>query len=437
MPWQAAGAEVAFELDTSGRFAYPLVIFTVPRQAGKTALILASALHRGLTAEAARIWYTAQTGIKAREQFIEMIETVERSAFRSITDCKRGAGDTRIDVPARGSRLKAHPPTGDSLHGNQSDLNLIDEGWFFSEPDANALMGAITPTQLTRRNPQTIIVSTMGTADSTWFHGMVDAARAGQPGVCLIEYGIADDIDPEDIDAVAAAHPAVGHTCTIDAIRDARAQLSAGEFARAYGNRRTAATDRAINAGAWSAAGDVTPIPDDAPVVFAIASSIDGADSAIVCCAMVAGVPVVEVIEARPGTAWAAGRAAELSERHGHGRILADPQSPAGPIVAALSDHHALRTITTDELTTWCADVYERIHRVDLLDGTHTPAIRFRPHAALDAAADNAARRYIGDRWVWSRRGSVGSIAALEAGTLAAGYLIHSPDPVEPKVYFA
>lgn len=436
MPWQVDGSNVAGELDTSGRFAYPLTVISVPRQAGKTVMILATGLHRSLIIPAARVWYTAQTGIKAREQFIEMIETVERSAFRSIVSCKRGAGDTRIDVPARGSRLKAHPPTGDSLHGNQSDLNLIDEGWFFSEPDAHALMGAITPTQLTRRNPQTIIVSTMGTADSTWFHGVVDAARAGQPGVCLIEYGIADDVDPEDIEAVAAAHPAVGHTCTVEAIRDARAQLSAGEFARAYGNRRTAATDRAINAGAWAAAQSPAPIPDAAPVVFAVASSIDGADTAIVCAALVGEVPVAEVIESRPGSAWAPARLAELSDRHGYAPILVDPHSPAGPIAAALAEHHALRRFTTDELTTACAEVYERIHRVDLEDGTAAPAIRFRPHAAFEAAADAAARRFIGDRWVWSRRGSVGSVATIEAATLAVGHIVHAPESVDPKVYF-
>lgn len=443
MPWQADAADVAGELDTDGLFAYGLVIITVPRQAGKTALTLATALHRGLILPAGRIWYTAQTGIKAREQFIEMIETVERSPFRSITDCKRGAGDTRIDVPSVGARLKAHPPTGDYLHGNQSDLNLIDEGWYFDEPSAHALMGAITPTQLTRRNrapgPQTIIVSTMGTADSTWFHGIVDAARAGQPGVCLIEYGIADDVDPEDIDAVAAAHPAVGHTCDAGAIADARAQLSAGEFARAYGNRRTAAGERAINAEAWRAAAGTDPgkIPDGARLAFGAAAAIDGETTAITVAAIVAGVPVVEFIEARPGTSWAPARLAELSERASHAPIVVDPHGPAGPIAAELAEHHALHRVSTEELTTACSEIHERIHHVELAGGHHAPTIRFRPHPAFDTAADNAARRFIADRWVWSRRGSAGTVAALEAATLAAGHALHMPESVTPEVYFA
>src|SRR5215471_10973954 len=36
MPWQSYVADVALEVDEDGRFAYQLVIVTVPRQSGKT-----------------------------------------------------------------------------------------------------------------------------------------------------------------------------------------------------------------------------------------------------------------------------------------------------------------------------------------------------------------------------------------------------------------
>ena len=42
MPWQRQVADVALELDDAGRFAYPLVVITVPRQSGKTTLLRAS-----------------------------------------------------------------------------------------------------------------------------------------------------------------------------------------------------------------------------------------------------------------------------------------------------------------------------------------------------------------------------------------------------------
>src|SRR5699024_6812873 len=127
MPWQQRAADVAGEIDPeTGRLAYPLVLVTVPRQSGKTALVLATQLDRCVSGRSQRVWYTAQTGAKAAEQFKEMIETVERSPFAPGCKAYRAAGDVRIDIPALGSRMKAHPPTGDSLHGNQSDLNVID-----------------------------------------------------------------------------------------------------------------------------------------------------------------------------------------------------------------------------------------------------------------------------------------------------------------------
>ena len=244
MPWQTSAAGLIGECDASGRLLHPLVVVTVPRQAGKTALLTSIMLQRCMTRQAARIWYTAQTGIKAREQMWEMMDAVDLSALGSITKSKRGAGDTSIELPALASRIRAHPPTPDSLHGNQSDLNVIDEGWFFDEALAAGLMGAITPTQATRKNAQTIVVSTSGTAASTWFHGLVDLGYEGE--LCLIDYGIGPETGADDFAAIAAAHPAIGHTQDVSILESARIQLSEGEFLRAYGNRRTQTYERLL-----------------------------------------------------------------------------------------------------------------------------------------------------------------------------------------------
>src|SRR5699024_11308895 len=63
MPWQQRAADVAGEIDPeTGRLAYPLVLATVPRQSGKTALVLATQLDRCVSGRSQRVWYTAQTG---------------------------------------------------------------------------------------------------------------------------------------------------------------------------------------------------------------------------------------------------------------------------------------------------------------------------------------------------------------------------------------
>lgn len=433
MPWQRDAVRVATELD-GDRFRYPLVIVTVPRQAGKTALVLAGGLHRAISLTGARVWYTAQTGIKAREQVIEMIEHAERTPLAPLLSCKRGAGDTRIDVPMTGGRIKAHPPTGDYLHGNQSDLNILDEGWSWSEPDAHALMGAITPTQLTRSNPQTWIVSTEGTAESVWLHGLIDAARADAlAGACLIDYGIGPGVDPEDIDAIAAAHPAVGHTCTVDAIRDARAGLTAGEFARAYGNRRTGAGEMLIPVDRWEAAQTTAPIPEDARPAFGVAVSIDRDETAIVAAARVGGVAVLELVDVRPGWRWALDRVPQLAAAHRNHGTAIDRHGPSGALADELDVSGVeLVPIGTREA---CAAAAQLIDGIAPPEGGR-PTVFVRTDAAFTAANDILAKRPVGDAFALSRRGP-GSIAVMEAGALALYALLHQ-EPAEeaPWVMF-
>jgi hypothetical protein len=64
------------------------------------------------------------------------------------------------------------------------------------------------------------------------------------------------------------------------------------------------------------------------------------------------------------------------------------------------------------------------------------PAVRVRPHPALDAAAGGAARRSVADAWAWGRRQSGTSIAALTAATVALWAYDHAPADTGPfRIY--
>lgn len=427
MPWQTLAANLIGECDAAGQLLHPLVVITVPRQSGKTALLAAVMLHRLTMRAGGRVWYTAQTGIKAREQMWEMMDAIDLSPFRSLIRSKRGAGDTSLELRANGSRAKMHPPTADSLHGNQSDLNVIDEGWFFDEPQAHGLMGAITPTQSTRPNAQTIVISTAGTAESVWFHDLVDRGRDGR--VCLIDYGVADDVGPDDYPAIAAAHPAIGQTQRPSILPAAREQLSDGEFMRAYGNRRTRSSDRLLPLEVVEAATTTTPLPDGAPV-FGVALSFERDDAAIVACLPGPdGVPCVELVAQFPSADGVAARCKELTDRHG-GHVVVAPAGPAGSI-ADDADRlgAALTRINDGELSAATADFLDRIRSAP-------PGVRMIAHPAFSDAFEAAALRTSGDRLHWSRRGSAGSIAVLEASTLAVRALATIPTaPVTPMIW--
>lgn len=427
MPWQRDFVDVATEVDSeTGRFAYPLVVLSIQRQAGKTALNMALGVHRMLSIANARVWFTAQTGMHARDSFLEMARPAMLTPLGRILDLKRGAGDTRLEVHHTLSQFRPHPPTEDSLHSKQSDLNLIDEAWNFGEPQANALMAAITPTQATRPMRQTVILSTRGTAKSVWFHGLIDQARV-DPRICFVDYGIGPDDDPSDLEVIARHHPAYGFTQDMATFEDAQTQLPPGEFARAYGNRETGAAETIWPMHSWAAVQTAESIPENVTPTFAAAVSIDRSQTVIAAAAFVDGVIRTAIIDARPGTAWAPARLDELDRKYGDRRgvfvprrgpsaNLADDAELAGVILAPMgSDDDVLAAGDLETLTV-------------------TGRIQIGSHPDLDAAFVNAAWRNVGDgARAFGRRASSGSIAAIEAVALAAyqaGHRIESPEPI-------
>src|SRR5690349_2860708 len=71
MPWQQHVVDVALEVDPgTGLLAYREVDLTVPRQSGKTSLILGVMVHRALGfGQRQKIVYTAQTRNDARKKW--------------------------------------------------------------------------------------------------------------------------------------------------------------------------------------------------------------------------------------------------------------------------------------------------------------------------------------------------------------------------------
>lgn len=432
MPWQQETYDLVGECDADGQLLHRVVVITVPRQSGKTAGVLAIGCHRCTMREQARVWYTAQTGIKAREQMTELMETVERSRLAPLFKSRRGASNTSLTLTALGSRLTAHPPTADSLHGNQSDANFVDEGWYFDPDQAHGLMGAITPTQATRPNPQTIIVSTSGTAASTWFHGLVDAGYEGK--VALIDYGIAADVDPYDDLAIALAHPAIGYTQDISILPAARAQLSEGEFLRAYGNRRTATLERLVPLEIVELATVTTDLPPGRPI-FGLAVSLDRDESVLTASTLDAsGVPHVEVVDVLTGTDSAAVRCVEVTARHAAPVMIA-ADGPAATVADEIERRRGrVSRVSAAEFSAAVTDLLDRLRR-PLIDPDQPPAVRLRAHPAFTSALDVAALRRSGDRSTLSRRGSAGSVAALESAACAVRGALDGKSAVPPMIW--
>lgn len=430
MPWQRMAADVALELDPDGRFHYKRVIITVPRQSGKTTMTLALGLHRTLTVPDGKVWYTAQTGQSARERFIGDLVPPATKILGGAIEVKKGAGDTRLTFPPIGSQFRPHPPNDEYLHGEQSDLNLIDEPWAFSEIKGDALIQALKPTQNTRPNAQTVYLSTMGDARSTWWHSIVDNAREGNADrTCICDWGLPESADPSDIEAVIDAHPAVGHTIEPQAIYDAAADMKLAEFARAYANIRTQTRVSVFPADVLKRAfSDDAMIADDSPVAFGVAVSWTR-DRAVIASAGYGadGVPVVEIVDTRPGSAWCLDAIPQLN-KHNPLKIMVDARSPASTIAADpdMADH-----ITIPDSRTIAAGTAGLTDRIN--DGT----IYLKRDSELGAAFDALALKTVGDLGsLIDRKHSAGSVAHIEAVMLALAGLEQAPAPApQPMIW--
>lgn len=430
MPWQRMAADVALEIDPdTGRFHYRKVVITVPRQSGKSTMVLSLGLHRLLITPKARVWITAQTGQSARELFLEELAPKAMRILGGAIDLKRGAGATGMNFGD--GYFRPHPPNDEYLHGKQSDLNLMDEVWTLTETAGDGLMQAIKPTQLTRPNAQIVMLSTMGDARSTWWHSRVDRAREGDdPRTCIVDWGLPEGEDPTNVEAVIAAHPAVGHTIGPDAIWDAWNELKdrPAEFARAYANVRTQTRTSVFDADviARVVTEDAT-MTADTPLAFGVAVSWDRSTSVIVAAGWdAAGAPVAEVIDARPGTSWVAARLADLAEHHRPLAVMVDARSPASTIAA---DPALVEVITIPDSRTVAAGTAEFLDRVAA--GT----CRIRWDAEVPKAFDVLVLKIVGELGqMLDRKHSPGSIAHVEAVMLAMAGLMQAPAPAPDPI---
>jgi Phage Terminase len=427
MPWQAFAADVGLEVLPSGRFAYDLVVVTVPRQSGKTTLDAAVMDHRAAMVPSGRVWFTMQRGKDAVDWLINECWPLHLPLVPHVS-LRRAAGSEHIRWQRSGGLIRPFPPNREALHSKQSDLVVVDECWSFDLATGTDVDQGIVPTQATRAAPQVWKVSTAGDATSTWWLGTVEAGRAAAlegrtTGVAYFEWSCPDGMDPCEPTSWPVYHPAYGRTIGPEAMQAALDMLGIEGFTRAYGNRWLSTTARVIPIEAWRAAAeDPAELPPPGTVAVAFDVAVDRSDAAIVAAWRTPdGVAHVEVADHRPGAGWLVDRLVDLADRWRPLCVAYDAAGPALDVAdAAARAGLELVGLKSREYAAACAGLLEALC-------ADVQAVRYRPHPALDAAAAAAVRRALGDAWAWGRRQSSGSLAPLTAATVAVWAYDHAP----------
>lgn len=461
MPWQQYAVDVALEYDAeTGELWYEEVDLTVPRQSGKTTLILALLVWRAITM-ARRLGpqtstYLAQSGKMARKKLErEFAPILRRSRSLHETPHSRARpvkpNDWKLSMNngsehilfGTGSYLQIEAPTDKGSHGDVLDMPVIDEA-FAHEGDA--VEQAVDAASVTRTSPQLYVVSTAGNGKSWYLWRKVRAGRksttAGDESkVCYLEWSLPDDASFDDEEAWSRHLPALGHTISIERLRAKlekalRNELDEGDedddpgidgFRRGYLNQWAEIPveagqhrDAKLDAVVW-ASRETTSRPGG-ELTLSYDVSFDTEWSSIVLGAGDQTAPYVEQLEQKRGVGWLPDRIVELVRRHNPSRLACVGRGPAGaqvgPIMLALD--RAKLDVKLEQLG---AEVFRHACGAFFTDVKEGRLSWFAGSVDLDEAARDAAARAIGDAWEWDIRNATIPICALRAATVARALL--------------
>jgi hypothetical protein len=437
MPWQRDCADVAYELNDEGQFAYDTIVVTVMRQQGKTTLVRAVNLTRPMIAMRQTAIYTAQSALDARKKWVaDWIPAVQNSPLGSQVKTDMSPGRETMMFGPTGSRLGIVATTEQAGHGDVIDQGTIDEA--FALEDARVEQ-SMRPAMMTRWSlergdlgAQLWIPSTAGRLGRKKGQYLRDYVTRGRQavdsgrseGLCYIEYSAPDDADPSDPQTWRGCMPALGRTVSEKVVASAQQSMKASEFARAFLNQ-------------WVLDGDATVMPveqwqrlsrPNAPrpewVVLGLdVGQYDSAASVAAVGEMLdtdQGAPRLQgsILDSGTGIDWLLGDHGAL-QRH------VDMFNRPYVIVDEKACQHLLpeieRVVGFDRVIVRKASEVPRACSFWLRVATQG-LVYHRGESELTAAIVGAGQRTLLDGWAWSRAKSGVDITPLVAFTLACSF---------------
>ena len=420
MPWQRRVANVVMELNPRdpGAWRYQQVVISVPRQAGKTALLRAIMADRFMNYARHEVLMTAQTGKDARKRWKQLTEALRAEKKPDIFKTRLSQGSEAVTFIPNGSKISPFAPTPKSIHGDSLHLVTVDEAWAFDSEKGAALETAINPTQLTVKDSQLIIVSTKGTASSAYLNQLIEKGREAVKdplsSMAFFEWS-ADEEQAEEnpySDETLSFHPAIGYTQSADKIR-ALETGSLDAWKRSILNLETATESTILNLAVWDSLADNPQVPDNISQVslgFDVAQNREGAAIYAAWTHPAKGLQIALVKQA-PGVSWLLDDLPALAGL-GYRDIIADDSGTARTVIGDLDTEtrDKISVLKPREYATACQLFLDRVKAGEITHD-HNPQLR-------DAIA-NAALRSMGGAVAFDARKSAGAIDTLRAAALA------------------
>lgn len=501
MPWQRHVADVALEVDPeTGELWYEEVVVTVPRQCGKTYLILVLLVWRCITmarrlAVYQVVTYVAQHGVAARKklqrEFIPLLRRSKsltevphaRAIPKKVNEWKPSMNNGSEHIYwGTGSWLQAAPPTETASHGDVLDMPVVDEAFAHSMSAGGLVEQALDAATVTRRSPQLYVISTAGNKRSEYLWAKVKAGRkactTGKHGrVAYLEWSLPDDADIDDERVWVEYHPALGYTQTVERLRarldkakrfdesmvddelppsnddDEEAEYGYGVdgWRRGYMNQWREIPDYGIKAGppakldpvAWQA---TWIAPDRRPPVIAGECTVayachDGFTSVAVGVGTL-GKSFVQCVEHRFGTGWLPEFLAEKVGQHRPTVIGFDAgDGHAAALSAEVREVFEAQGLDPELVQALPSGKYRAACGAwdDAVNRGTVTRSSTGPVDHLGVAGDTAAERVVGDGWLIDRKATKVPVCPLVAAVIARVLLGEqsTESDAEPFVMFS
>lgn len=419
---------------TDGTWAARRVGLSVPRQNGKSQLLVARALAGALLFGERKIVISAHQQDVARESFTKLMEIIDADANASLRARVKSVMNAlnREHVKfANGATIQFKARSGSGSRGFSSDCLMLDEAQILSQ----RAWVSINSTMSAMPNPQVWLLGTPPTPedDGEVFGSVRSSAMSGQStAVAWLEWAADPTADPALEHTRWSANPAWNVRLNHEVVQGEFETYPADRFA--LDRLGVWASDEATTVIPWSSweACKQPAAPMVGPIILAVEASLDRSDSAI---AVVGGregsdKPQVTIADrvrreegdngSDSGTLPAGRRLVErvlqiVRDNDDIAAVVVDEKSPCAPQIDDLRD--ALEALGVELVTvSTAADLAEAC--AQMFDAVIDGELIHWDNPRLNASVRTAVQQPMGDAWKWSRRKGGTQVAPVIAATL-------------------
>jgi hypothetical protein len=450
--WQRWAAIHGLELLPDGRPRFRRLLLLVARQNGKTHLLKILTLYWLFVHRWPLILGMSTNLDYAKEAWEKTIETAEYTECLAAMVPARGIRRTNGEQTLTTSERCRYKIAASNRRGGRSlsiDRLVSDE---LREHQTWDSYNAAYPAMNARPYGQAWFLSNAGDDTSIVLNSLRDDAiryiesGTGDPRLGILEWSGPDDCDLEDVDALAAANPNVGHRTDWDTLLGpARAAKEAGGEQEAGFRtenlcQRVNGMDPAVNIDAWVASGPpaMPAVPLDGPMRRRLALAWDLTPDGLHATVYAAAVGPDGLVYLDPVKSWTGVRASaelrrELPQLTAKIKPVVVGWIPSGPgasVAADLAKRKGVRSwappgvrveAIREEVTQVCMGFAELVR---------SRGARHGGDPLLTAQLRTAAKGRRGDAWVFVRS-RAGYVDAVYAAAAAAHLARTTPGPLQ------